>query len=82
MAVKQVEPIDAQVLRVDRALGSVVLDKGLSDGVRVGNTFDVYLGARYKGMVRVESVQDATCTARILVEKGEIASGDSATTML
>jgi len=80
--VEKVEPIDAQVLRVDRALGSIVLDKGLSDGVRVGNTFDVFLGSQYKGMVRVESVQDATCTARILFEKGEIASGDSASTML
>jgi hypothetical protein len=47
--VEGVVQIDAQVLEVKPALGLITLNKGLSDGVRVGLAFDVYLGTIYKG---------------------------------
>lgn len=74
--------IDAVVLEVQPEARLVVLDKGRRDDVVVGTRFDVTLGSTYKGQVRVEVVRETTCTARILGERNEMASGDSATTML
>lgn len=80
--VEKTPAIDAVVLEVNHTLGVVVLNKGLQDGVRVGYHFDVYLGTKYKGFVLVEDAQEATCSARILNEASEIATGDSAATEL
>jgi len=74
--------IEAKVLEVNRQLGQVVLDKGLRDGMRAGYVFDVYLDAEFKGIVRVEEVQETMSSARIVSEKREMSPGDSATTDL
>jgi len=76
------EPIDAAVLEVDHDLQTVVLDKGQEDGARVGYTFHVYRGKKYKGTVLVTEVRETTCSARIADVKSPIAVGDSATTVL
>lgn len=70
--------IQAAVIEVDHALERAVLDKGLRDGMRVGYDFYVFKDSDFKGMVRVEEVQETTCSARILREKHEISPGDSA----
>ena len=74
--------IDAEVLDVKRDLKIVVLNKGKKDEVKVGYIFDVYLGSTYKGQVRVQDVQENTCTGLILNEMNPIELGDSATTSL
>lgn len=74
--------IDAVVLDVKEGLRIVVLDKGQRDGVKVGYVFDVYLGAQYKGQVRVQDVQETLCSGVIVHAMNPIARRDSATTSL
>jgi hypothetical protein len=74
--------IDAHVLEVSRDSKLVVLDRGEQAGVEVGYVFDVYLGSRYKGRVRITTVQASTSSGLILSEKNPIAAGDNATTVL
>jgi chromosome segregation ATPase len=76
------KPIDAQVLRVDRELQFVVINKGRADEVKPGYTFDIYRGSTYKGQVRIQDVQENMSSGQIVVEKNAIATGDSATTTL
>ena len=47
--------------------------------MRIGYLFNVFLHSEFKGMVRVEEVQDTTSSARILSERHEMSRGDSAT---
>lgn len=75
-------PIDALVLDVNRDLKLVVLNKGKQDGVKEGYTFTIYRGSQYKGLVRVQDVQEGMCSALITGEKAPIERGDSATTSL
>lgn len=74
--------IDGHVLDVNRDQKLVVLDKGRRDGVELGYVFDVYLGSKYKGQVRITDVQEATCSGVILSQANPFAGGDSATTQL
>jgi hypothetical protein len=74
--------VDAEVLDVKRDLKLVGFNKGKRDGVQVGYIFDVYLGATYKGQVRIQEVQGTTCFGLILHEVNPIARGDAATTSL
>src|SRR5207249_4271873 len=74
--------IDGHVLEVKTDLGLVVLDKGSRNGVKVGFVFDIYLGAKYKGQVRISDVQEGMSSGTILHETNPIARGDDATTSL
>jgi chromosome segregation ATPase len=74
--------IDAQVLKVDRDLKFVVLNKGRADEVKPGYVFDIYRGSTYKGQIRIQDVQDNMSSGLIVTEMNAIATGDSATTTL
>lgn len=78
--------IDGAVLQVVTTTdpGLVAINKGESDGVKRGFTFDIYHGSQYKGQVRVESVQPNMCTAVIIrtVDGARIGQGDAATTRI
>jgi hypothetical protein len=78
--------IDGAVLQVVNTTdpGLVAINKGQSDGVKRGFTFDIYHGSQYKGQVRVESVQPNMCTAVIIrtVDGARIGQGDAATTRI
>jgi prefoldin subunit 5 len=74
--------IDAQVLKVDRNLKFVVLNKGKADKVQAGFTFSVYRGTTFKGQVRIQDVQDGLSSGIIVNEAAAITTGDSATTVL
>lgn len=76
------KPIDAQVLKVDRNLKFVVINKGRADEVKPGYTFDIYRGSTYKGQIRIQDVQENMASGLIVTEKNAIATGDSATTTL
>jgi len=74
--------IDALVASVDTEYGFVILDKGSSDDVEKGFTFDVYRGPDYLGQVRVDTVNDNYSTARIMLSNGTMRAHDRATTRL
>jgi len=74
--------IDALVASVDTEYGFVILDKGSSDAVEKGFTFDVYRGPDYLGQVRVDTVNDNYSTARIMLSNGTMRAHDRATTRL
>ena len=52
---------------------SVYINLGVSDGVEVGELFDVWWGKRYKGKIRVIRVGDSVSLCRI--EKGSVRVG-------
>ena len=82
-AVMAMPAIDAVVAQVDNELGFVILDKGATDLVKKGFTFDVYNGGTYKGRVRVDQVHDQYSTASIVVYGSDAISRlDTATTRL
>jgi chromosome segregation ATPase len=74
--------IDGAVMRVERGLKFVVINKGRKDGVKEGYTFSIYRGSQFKGQVRIQDVQDGMCSGIIVNEKTPIETGDSATTNL
>jgi ribosome-associated protein len=78
--------IDATVVRAVHEIspGIVALNRGSSDGVKVGYTFEIYNGNEYKGQVRVENVRAEMCTALVTtsVSGTKIGQGDSAATRL
>jgi septal ring factor EnvC (AmiA/AmiB activator) len=76
--------IDAKVARADNALGTVVLNKGKRDGVKVAHPFTIYRGTEFVAKVVVQQVEDQLCVAR--VERGlfnkAMMVGDDATTRI
>ncbi len=63
----------------------VSINKGLTDGVKRGMTFEIWNGNTYKGTVRVDSVRDTMCTGiiyRAVPGTPPIAQGDSAATRI
>lgn len=78
--------IDGAVMMVSYDInpGIVLINRGSADGVRRGQTFDVYSGNQYKARVRVTNVHENSCSA--VVEKAyegrSIAQGDSASTRI
>lgn len=78
--------IDGKVLAVsmDGKTGLISINKGKTDGVQRGFTFDIYDGAKYKGRARVEYVHDASCSAIMEIKAGaeKPGVGDNATTLL
>ena len=76
--------IDAKVARADNALGTVVLNKGKKDGVKVAHPFTIYRGTEFVAKVVVQQVEDQLCVAR--VERGlfnkAMMVGDDATTRI
>jgi predicted nucleic acid-binding Zn-ribbon protein len=66
------------------APGLVAINKGKTDNVKPGYTFEIYNGGTYKGQVRVDYVHDTTCSAVIVrpVPGQTIRQGDSASTSL
>jgi len=78
--------IEGKVLDISTSIepGLVAINKGDSDGVKRGFTFELYDGKTYKGQARVEYVHPNMCSA-ILVRtvRGEkIHQGDNAATRL
>jgi uncharacterized phage infection (PIP) family protein YhgE len=78
--------IDATVVRAVHEIspGLVALNRGSSDGVKVGYTFEIFNGNEYKGQVRVENVRANMSTALVTtaVSGTQIGQGDSAATRL
>jgi len=78
--------IDGRVSAVTLSVepGLVQINKGNTDGVKRGFTFEIYDGTKYKGKARVEFVHDTTCSAILInAVKGEtIRQGDIASTQL
>jgi hypothetical protein len=78
--------IDGKVLDVSMSIepGLVAINKGESDGVKRGFTFELYDGKTYKGQARVEYVHANMSSAIItrLVKGEKIRQGDSASTRL
>ncbi|KAA3607114.1 MAG: hypothetical protein DWQ01_15530 [Planctomycetota bacterium] len=71
--------MDGLVLSSSYADGTpiVIINRGKSDGVRVGFTFDVFNGGLYKGQIRVEHVNENSAAARVTLEgEGQIVQGD------
>ena len=58
----------------------VELYVGKQAGIKIGYVFVVYRGSTYKGQVRIEHVDETTCSGVILVQLNPITRGDSATT--
>ncbi|MBI1381474.1 MAG: hypothetical protein GC161_10365 [Planctomycetaceae bacterium] len=75
--------IEGAVVALDPGLGLVILNRGSTHGVKVGNTFEVHAGGVYKGQVRVVNVFDDKASATV-ERKGNapIAQGDRASTRL
>jgi hypothetical protein len=74
--------IDGFVLDVNEELHRVVIDKGRGAEVKVGFVFHVIRGSLYKGLVRIDEVQEDRSSGVILSEKNAIQLGDSACTDL
>ncbi|RKY20970.1 MAG: hypothetical protein DRQ55_05860 [Planctomycetota bacterium] len=77
--------IDALVLEVDDEYGFVILDKGATDQVEKGYTFEIFRSEDgYLGRVMVDQVHPNHSTARILpgTSQGSIRRADNATTRL
>ena len=78
--------IEGTVLAFDKetAPGLVMIDRGTKHGVKQGFTFEVYSDGLYKGRVRVVTVDEARCLARVdkLYEGRTIEKGDKAATKL
>ena len=78
--------IDATVVQAVHNIppGLVALNRGSTDGVKVGYTFEIFNGNEYKGQVRVENVRTNMCTALVTtsVSGTMIGQGDSAATRL
>lgn len=78
--------VEGRVISVvkDPAPGMVAINKGKSSNVAPGFTFEIYDGQTYKGQVRVDYVQENTCSAVIVRQApGQtIRQGDSAATRL
>lgn len=78
--------IEGKVLAVamDGKAGLISINKGKTDGVMRGFTFDIYDGTKYKGRARVEYVHDSSCSAIMEIKAGgeKPSIGDNATTLL
>lgn len=62
---------------------SVQLDIGADVSVKVGYVFDVFRGDTYKGQIRVESVSERTCEARLVLPTSHrIKKGDRIATRI
>ena len=76
--------IDGAVMMVSHEIqpGLVSINRGEDAGVKRGFTFDIFSNGLYKGRVRVEDVQQDSCTAVIMrtYEDRIIEQGDTATT--
>jgi len=84
--IKSMPLINGAVLQVVDSMqpGLVSINRGTDDGVQRGFTFEIYSGNKYKGQVRVESVQKNICTAIVVrTHNGaSISAGDSAATQI
>lgn len=78
--------IEGKVLNVamDGKTCLLSINKGTTDGVQRGFTFDLYDGSKYKGRARVEYVHDGSCSAIMEIPAGgeKPGIGDNATTLL
>jgi small-conductance mechanosensitive channel len=78
--------IEGKVLDVSTSIepGLVAINKGDTDKVKVGYTFEIYDGKTYKGQARVEYVHPNMCSAILVrtVKGTTIRQGDSAATRL
>ena len=79
--------IEGKILAVNTDVkpGLVSINKGASDGVQPGFTFEIYEGSTYKGQARVEYVYPNMCSA-IMIRTNEkapaIRTGDGASTRI
>jgi myosin heavy subunit len=80
------QDIKGAVLDVTTSIepGLVSINKGATDGVKRGYTFEIYDGKVYKGQARVEFVHDTMCSAILIrtVPGQSIRQGDGAATRL
>ena len=79
--------IEAVVADVDDEYGFVILDKGLTDGVKKGFELDIYRlggsdGENWLGQVRIDDVYENHSVASVIVADGSIRRFDRATTRL
>lgn len=78
--------IEGRVLDVNSSIkpGLVSINKGESDGVKRGYTFEIFDGKTYKGQVRVEFVHPNLCSGVLVrqVQGQTIHQGDGAATRL
>jgi hypothetical protein len=78
--------VEGRVISVvtNPAPGMVAINKGKTSNVSPGFTFEIYDGQTYKGQVRVDYVQENTCSAVIVrsAPGQTIRQGDSASTRL
>jgi len=81
---KEVPLINAKVARVDNAIGTVVLNKGSKQDVKVGYPFTIYRGTEFVAKVYVMEVQEDLSVARVDkdLEFSPMQVGDSATTAI
>ena len=73
-------PVVAQVRAADPTKGIVILGKGKTAGVQIGDRFEITRAGRVVGTVRVVRLWDAYCGAEVVhvVDGEQIASGDAA----
>lgn len=78
--------IDGLVLGVETKVkpGLVAINKGEVDGVRRGQTFDIFSGSTYKGQIKIEFVHADMASGLITrpVDGQTMSQGDGATTRL
>lgn len=82
---RTVPSVDANVVRVDKEVGAVVLDKGKDDGVEAGFAFTIYRDASFVARAYAVEVYEGYTLARIdrdLSEKQNVEVGDNATTRI
>lgn len=79
-------PIEGSVTAFSDAVGKglVQINRGANDQVKRGYVFNLYNGQTFKGLARVDIVNDSTCTARIieLTPGTTVRSGDTASTQI
>jgi peptidoglycan hydrolase CwlO-like protein len=82
---RTVPAIDANVVRVDKEVGAVVLDKGKDDGVEAGFAFTIYRDASFVARAYAVEVYESYTLARIdrdISETQNVEVGDNATTRI
>lgn len=78
-----VNPITAQVLEVEEAVGIVILNVGEKKNVKPGMEFVISRGSQYVGKVRVRNIYEDMCSAIMIPElmKAPVEVSDLAQTM-
>ena len=78
--------VEGAVVGVNNSIapGLLAINKGSADKVLRGYVFDVYNGSTYKGRAQVQTVNDKTCSALMIltVPGASVTQGDRVTTQL